>query len=118
MSKKPRLSKLIANEPLISHPIDFLLVFPLKECLEELNCYFMAVNNVSFDVYPGETLGLVGESGCGKSTLARTILRLIPSLHGKIRFKGDNIADLPIKDKRLRSLRRECKLSSKSLQFS
>ena len=107
--QKARLSKLIANEPLIS--IDRLSVgFPLKGMFGKTQRYFMAVNNVSFDVYPGETLGLVGESGCGKSTLARTILRLIPAMQGKIMFKGDNLADLPIRDKRLRSLRREMQI--------
>ncbi|MDJ0692111.1 MAG: ABC transporter ATP-binding protein [Xenococcaceae cyanobacterium MO_188.B32] len=107
--QKARLSKLIANEPLIS--IDRLSVgFPLKGMFGRTKRYFMAVNNVSFDVYPGETLGLVGESGCGKSTLARTILRLIPSMQGKIMFKGDNLAYLPIRDKRLRSLRREMQI--------
>ena len=107
--QQARLSQLIANEPLIS--LDRLSVgFPLKGMFGRTKRYFMAVNNVSFDVYPGETLGLVGESGCGKSTLARTILRLIPAMQGKIMFKGDNLADLPIRDKRLRALRREMQI--------
>ena len=72
--------------------------------------YFWAVNNVSFAVQPGETLGLVGESGCGKSTLARTILRLIPAMAGKIEFLGENLAALSMGDKKLRQLRREMQI--------
>lgn len=53
-----------------------------------------AVNKVSFDVYPGETLGLVGESGCGKTTLGRSILRLIEPTSGNITFEDTNIISL------------------------
>lgn len=49
-----------------------------------------AVDNVSFDVYKGETLGLVGESGCGKTTLGRALLRLVPPTSGEIFFHGKN----------------------------
>ncbi len=56
--------------------------------------YVRAVNNVSFEVFPGETLGLVGESGCGKTTLGRSILRLIEPDSGAIFFNDSNLISL------------------------
>jgi peptide/nickel transport system ATP-binding protein len=70
--------------------------------------YTWAVNDISFDVYPGETLGLVGESGCGKSTLARTILRLIESQQGSIEFEGRDITKL--QGKAMQILRRNLQI--------
>jgi len=67
-----------------------------------------AVDDVSFDIYPGETLGLVGESGCGKSTTGRAILRLIEPTAGEVSFDGKNVTAL---DKRaLRHLRKEMQI--------
>jgi len=64
-----------------------------------------AVDDVSFDIYSGETLGLVGESGCGKSTVGRCILRLHEPTSGEIDFEGRNIVDLPGRE--MQALRRE-----------
>ena len=70
--------------------------------------YFKAVNDVSFDVYEGETLGLVGESGCGKTTLGRALLQLIAPTSGEIIYHGKNITSLQKKE-RLR-LRKEMQI--------
>ena len=60
--------------------------------------YFKAVNDVSFEVFKGETLGLVGESGCGKTTLGRALLQLIPATSGDIIYEEKNITSLSKKD--------------------
>ena len=67
-----------------------------------------AVNGISFDVFEGETLGLVGESGCGKSTLGKVILQLERATKGSIFYKGKEITTLKGKD--LRSLRKDIQL--------
>ena len=64
-----------------------------------------AVNGVSFEVYPGEAVGLVGESGCGKTTTARCILRLEKPTQGRIWFEGADLADIPAG--RIRSRRKD-----------
>ena len=69
---------------------------------------FVAVDGISFDVYPGQTLGLVGESGCGKTTTGRAILRLIPVAGGQVRFEGADLADLS--GRALRELRQEMQM--------
>jgi oligopeptide transport system ATP-binding protein len=67
-----------------------------------------AVDGVSFDLKPGETLGLVGESGCGKTTLGRAVLRLLPNIEGRVVWLGDNLAGLGEEAMRLR--RREMQI--------
>ena len=67
-----------------------------------------AVNGISFEVFEGETLGLVGESGCGKSTLGKVILQLEKATKGSIFYKGKEITSLKSKD--IRSLRKDIQL--------
>lgn len=72
------------------------------------SAYVHAVDDVSFSVRRGETLGLVGESGCGKTTLAKTILRLQPATSGQVLFQGKDI--LRLRHNELRPLRQEMQL--------
>lgn len=74
-----------------------------KSALGRVRGWTYAVDGVSFDVYPGETLGLVGESGCGKTTLSRAILQLIRPFHGEVRYRGQDLCTLS--EPRLRALR-------------
>ena len=70
--------------------------------------YIKAVDDVTFDVYEGETLGLVGESGCGKTTLGRTILRLIEPTEGQLFFEGKDL--LQMNQQAMRNLRKEMQI--------
>ncbi|TYZ11449.1 ABC transporter ATP-binding protein [Hymenobacter lutimineralis] len=80
--------------------------FPIRKGFFNRKPEFVrAVDGVSFDIYPGETVGLVGESGCGKTTLGRTILRLVEPTSGSILFEDVDLAKLPAEQ--LRRRRRE-----------
>ena len=76
--------------------------------VENSNDVLQAVDDVSFDLFRGETLGLVGESGCGKSTVGRCLLRLHEPTSGEIVFEGKNIIDLPLAE--MQKLRRKMQI--------
>ncbi|HLT66847.1 MAG TPA: ATP-binding cassette domain-containing protein [Microbacterium sp.] len=68
----------------------------------------LAVSDVNFEIRPGETVGLVGESGSGKSTIARTVIGLVPSAGGVIRFEGRDITKLTPRE--LKEVRRDMQM--------
>ena len=87
---------------------DLKVAFPVRGVLGQTKRYVMAVNGVSFEVYRGETFGLVGESGCGKTTLGRALLQLVKPMSGQVIFEGINLAD--VSPKQLRQLRRDMQI--------
>ncbi|MGN6508237.1 MAG: ABC transporter ATP-binding protein [Chitinophaga sp.] len=83
--------------------------FPGKRSLlGKAHHYTKAVDDVSFEVREGETLGLVGESGCGKTTLSRTLLRLVEPTHGSIRYRGKDLRSMSAKE--MRGMRKHMQL--------
>lgn len=111
VSKEERANahKLLYSKEPILQVKNLKTYFPVKKgILGKVTEFVRAVDDVSFDVYPGETLGLVGESGCGKTTLGRTILRLIGPTKGEIIFNGKSVTQLSDKD--MRGLRRDIQL--------
>ena len=82
--------------------------FHIHKTKENPYSVLKAVDNVNFDIYKGETFGLVGESGCGKSTLGRTILHLLKPTSGNVIFDGANIGSLSKKD--LKSMRKKMQI--------
>ncbi|MGF1576371.1 MAG: dipeptide ABC transporter ATP-binding protein [Cyanophyceae cyanobacterium] len=104
---KERQAQIQQRDPLLK-VTQLKTYFPVRGGWGRPQGMVKAVDGVSFEIYPGETLGLVGESGCGKSTLGRTLLRLIPASGGQIIYDGDDLLALPTQ--RLRRLRRELQL--------
>ena len=99
--------KLYTQEPILK--IESLVKsYPISRGLFKKDTYYKAVNDVSFSIYPGETVGLVGESGCGKSTLAKAIMQLEPVSEGSIWYRGKNVTHL--KGNALKDFRKEVQL--------
>ncbi|MBH8570406.1 ABC transporter ATP-binding protein [Microvirga sp. STS02] len=97
-----------AAEPLLQVQ-NLQVYFPLRKgFFRRATDYVRAVDNVSFTLYPGETIGLVGESGCGKTTLGRALLRLTEPTAGSILFEGTDLAKLSSGE--LRRRRRDLQL--------
>jgi peptide/nickel transport system ATP-binding protein len=88
---------------------DLKVHFPIRKgVFSRVSGYVKAVDGVSFNVYRGQTLGLVGESGCGKTTTGRAILRLVPITSGRIGFEGRPLSEL--RGEELRGLRRKIQI--------
>ena len=101
-------AKLYAEKPLISVR-NISKLYPVrKRKLFEKRQYVQALQDITFDVYEGETLGLVGESGCGKTTLGRCMIRLIEATSGEVHYRGTNLMSLNSAD--MRRMRKELQI--------
>ncbi|MDO6429228.1 ABC transporter ATP-binding protein [Flavitalea sp. BT771] len=105
LSPRPEAHGLQLTADVLIRVRDLRVWYPSrKSFLGKALAYTKAVDNVSFDIYKGETLGLVGESGCGKTTLGRALLRLIQPTGGTIAFEGRDMATYTSQElKKLRS---------------
>ncbi|MEO0771123.1 MAG: ABC transporter ATP-binding protein, partial [Cyanobacteria bacterium J06649_4] len=102
-----RLEELEDKGPLLT--VENLKVgFPVQGVFGRVERHVMAVNDVSFQVYKGETFGLVGESGCGKTTLGRSLLQLIKPMSGRVWFEGRDLTRLG--SRQIRKRRREMQI--------
>jgi peptide/nickel transport system ATP-binding protein len=106
--RKAQQEKLFAQEPLMQIK-NLKTYFPIRNgFFGGITSHVKAVDDVTFDVYPGETLGLVGESGCGKTTIGRTIIRLEEPTEGEMIYKGRDIAKMTADE--LRVFRKEVQI--------
>jgi len=108
LEREKKQKELFAKNPVLQLK-NLKTFFPIRNgFFGGISNYVKAVNNVSFDVYPGETLGLVGESGCGKTTIGRTILRLEEPTEGAMIYKNKDIAKMTADE--LRAFRKEVQI--------
>lgn len=97
------------NQRLLLEVKNLVKYFPVRSgLLQRVSAWVKAVDDVSFHIYEGETLGLVGESGCGKTTVGRTILRLLPATSGSVIFDGSQVFNLNAAE--LKKLRRDVQI--------
>ena len=107
-SRKENQKSLFEKEPILKIK-NLKTFFPIKGgFFGGTSGLVKAVNDVSFEVYPGETLGLVGESGCGKTTIGRTIIRLEEPTSGQMLYQGKNIGLMGFDE--LRSFRKDVQI--------
>lgn len=107
-AQQPAPTKSPPSLPLLSVK-DLHVHFPVRSgILQRITSHVKAVDDVSFDLAEGETLGLVGESGCGKTTTGRAILRLIHTTRGSVSFNNQNV--LAASGSNLQSLRRQMQI--------
>jgi peptide/nickel transport system ATP-binding protein len=106
--RESRLEKLYEQEPLLKI-VNLDKQFEIKSgSWFKKPTLLKAVNDVSFEVYKGETVGLVGESGCGKTTLGRTLLQLVRPSHGSVFYKGKDLTTLSISE--MKHIRKEIQI--------
>lgn len=105
---KAKHDKIYAQKPILEVK-NLKTYFPIaKGMFGKAKAFVKAVDDVSFEVYPGETLGLVGESGCGKTTLGRTVLRLLEATEGSITFEGREL--ITMTQRELREIRKHIQI--------
>ena len=110
--QKKLIDRIISNKEIQDREkdvIDKKVLLSVKNLTVELNKATI-LNNITFEVYTGETLGLVGESGCGKSTLSKTILKLLEAKQGNILFDKYEILKFPDNSNFLRKLRKDIQI--------
>ena len=106
--RKAKQEKIFAQDPVLKIK-NLKTYFPIRSgFFGGTTSHVKAVDDVVFDVFPGETLGLVGESGCGKTTIGRTILRLEEPTGGEMIYKGNDIAKMTADE--LRAFRKEVQI--------
>ncbi len=106
--RKAKQEKLFSQDPILKIQ-NLKTYFPVRNgFFGGITGHVKAVDDISFDVYPGETLGLVGESGCGKTTCGRTILRLEEPTEGQMIYKGQDIAKMNADE--LRAFRKDVQI--------
>lgn len=106
--RKKSLEKIYKKEPLVKVQ-NLKTYFPIRKGIfGKVVDYVKAVDDVSFEVYPGETLGLVGESGCGKTTLGRSLIRLLEPTSGSVLYKDKDISLL--RPRELRQIRKDIQI--------